>query len=165
MWKPTYTHGKPNTETRSGPDSVNALLSPGTSATTFITFANFLPFSSFILVSADFFYSFSGSGLIHLPGNSATTYHQPTVGIYFTTMLQNPCRNVMTVTQQIATANLTTFVFLPFLGLISVTTHYYSHTINLRIQRVVSKNTGNRKWCQRERREKQKSERLDSVCF
>lgn len=39
------------------------------------------------------------------PRHLATTYHQPTVGMFFTTMLQNPCRNVMTVTQQMPTAN------------------------------------------------------------
>lgn len=121
-------------------------LSAGTSAATFIPLADFLTFSSYFLPSAVFFYS-SRSGLIYLPGNFATTYHQ---GCFFTPMLQNSCRNAMTVTQQIPTANSLTFVFLPFLGLFlfyfsPAISRYDSHATNLRIQRVASKQTGNRK--------------------
>lgn len=149
------------------------LLSPGTSAMTFITCANF--FQTFFFVhfsSAVFFYS-SKSGLFYLPGNFATTStsnHLPSAygwDVFLTTMLQNPCRITMTVTKP--TENPQTFVFLPSLGLfyfwLSSWDHtLLSHTSNLRIQRVASNR--NRKWGQRKGREKQKQDDVKvSLCF
>lgn len=67
----------------------------------------FESFSSCIPPSAVFFYSCDRSGFIYLPGNFATaspSNRRPSTlpvgtGRFFTTMLQNPRRNSMTVTQ------------------------------------------------------------------
>lgn len=88
---------------------------------TFITFADFIPFSSCILPSAVFFYSFSWSGLIYLPGNFATaspSNHLPSTYRWDVFLLQ--CCKTLVGTRWLLHnkhRQQTLYNLLPFLGL------------------------------------------------